>query len=359
MPCASTVGIGIIGIVTLVLAYEANIKLENQNTLITIQNELAEAQRRSSLNIELSSIMNTIESQLAKPTKIDIKKPDDFKKGHKTGVYKLNEITNSRIIAISQSLKPYRALSDYGELNYSASVAELRNLLSFKNANFFTKRINTDDFLEKEYLSPERGQLLVALSKSRIILEGSGGLGALSLFHNSDLRRVNLRKSDLRMTQLDYSNITYGQLDYTIFDNASIRYGKLMNVKGTHTRFKGSDISRSDFSKATLFYANFAGSLALDATFKYTQLAHADFTKADLEGVSFENANLQGATFKDVVGSEKIRNIKGALILGLKDAPAGFVDWALSEGATLDSDGYINQLKQSDPEYFYLVSKYK
>ncbi|RUP83565.1 hypothetical protein C7Y69_00810 [Alteromonas sp. KS69] len=355
---ASSVGIGLVGIITLVLAYEANIKLENQNALIIIQNELSEAQRRSSLNIELSAIMNTIETQLADKERENVDKPDDFKRGHKPAVYAINDITESRIIAISQSLKPYRALTNYGERNYASSVSELLSLSRFDSDNFFTDSVDINSFLEDEYLSPERGQLLVAISKSRIIFEGVGGIGQLSMFDSADLRRANLRRADIRQAQMDQSNLNEAQLDYAIFDSAQLQSAQFIEARGTHTRFRNARIPRADFSRAIFFSANFSETYSLDTTFTKTQLIQANFAGAMLKGVSFEGANLDGASFANVIAPFDIRNIKGALITNLQDAPEGFVEWAITQGATLDRDAYIDQLKAEDPEYFFLVSQH-
>ena len=61
-------------------------------------------------------------------------------------------------------------------------------------------------------------------------------------------------------------------------------------------------------------------------------LTGADFTGADLAGASFVNADLSNAELRDIRW-EQIANLKNVNIFGVKDAPNGFVDWALKHGA--------------------------
>ena len=350
-----TAGVGLLGLLTILLAYEANLKLENQNTLITVQNELSEAQRRSSLNIELSEIMNEVNNELADQEICSGDKPSGFKKGHKLGCYKLGRVTESRIVAISNSLKPYRSLVDTSKVVSDSSVAELKNIFSFSSKKFFTNSYDIDDFLELQYLSPERAQLVIALSKLRIKIDGTGGLGQLCNLNYSDLRRTNLRKADLRDAQLDHSNFNNARLDYVVFDGASMEEGRFENAAGTSARFENSDLFRSLFDNANLPQVSFKGAFLVDATFVGADLIHADMSGANVSGSNFTDANLQGANLEGLQNYEDIASINGALIADVVAPPVGFVEWALSKGAQLDSDAYIRAKKEKDPERYYRV----
>jgi uncharacterized protein YjbI with pentapeptide repeats len=352
----TTAGLGAVGLLTIVLAYEANIKLENQNTLITVQNELAEAQRRSSLNIELSEIMNEINKELSEKENIPKPiRPEGFKRGHKLGKFILSNVTSSRIVAISHSFKPYRSLIDTNNLIDKSSVQEIKKLLSLKANNFFTSKYNVDDFLSESYLSPERGQLLIALTKIKIKLEGVGGLGQLSNFHYSDLRSANLRKSDIRSVKIDFSDLGNTNLDYAIFDEASMEGVSLNKARGTHTRFVSSDLFRASFDNSTFPSANFKDAFLVDASFKHADLMQANLSGSNVEGVDFEGVNLEGANLEGILNYKKISSIKGALVLNVQNPPEGFIDWAIKGGAHLDSSLHIEESKRKNPERYYRV----
>lgn len=107
---------------------------------------------------------------------------------------------------------------------------------------------------------------------------------------------------------------------------------------------RGSDFTLADFGDANLSSANFRESTLHGASFQGAQMDGADFFGADLSGSDFSeaslaDADLQGANLSGIVW-EKIENLSGANIAAVKNAPAGFVAWALQRGAVqIESDG--------------------
>ena len=81
--------------------------------------------------------------------------------------------------------------------------------------------------------------------------------------------------------------------------------------------FRESDLSRVSFQGATLDDSDLTG---------------ADLTGADLTGASFVDADLTNADLHDIHW-EHIAKVKNANLLGVKNAPAGFVEWAMKHGA--------------------------
>jgi hypothetical protein len=92
-----------------------------------------------------------------------------------------------------------------------------------------------------------------------------------------------------------------------------------------------------DFSDGNMRSANFRDSNCRGASFRGASLDDADFSGADLSGADLSGATLASADLRaaDLRGIEwsKIANIKGASIAGIKNAPEGFVAWALKNGA--------------------------
>ncbi len=104
----------------------------------------------------------------------------------------------------------------------------------------------------------------------------------------------------------------------------------------------------ADFSNADLRSTNFRGSNLEQVFFQGTSLEGSDLTGADLAGADLTDASLADAdlTGADLRGVrwEHIANIKNANILGVKNAPTGFVEWALKHGAKSQDAG----TRQSD-----------
>jgi hypothetical protein len=116
---------------------------------------------------------------------------------------------------------------------------------------------------------------------------------------------------------------------------------------------KNANLLRSDFSAADLRNSNLAGvdfTLAIlnSANLREAVLDHARFVQADLGNVDFvgsslvgvdfsgatlDEADLRGADLKDIQW-QRARSIRGAHVAGVKNAPAGFVEWALKNGAS-------------------------
>ncbi len=120
---------------------------------------------------------------------------------------------------------------------------------------------------------------------------------------------------------------------------------------------RGANLTRSDFSSADLRNADFA---SVDFTFadlnsanlrgahlEYAKLMQADLRGSDLNGSSLVNADLSGASLDDADLSsadlnhivwQHLGSVKGANIHQVKNAPEGFVAWAMSRGAVDSSE---------------------
>jgi Pentapeptide repeats (9 copies) len=100
---------------------------------------------------------------------------------------------------------------------------------------------------------------------------------------------------------------------------------------------RNSDLKSANFASANLRYANFRGSNLQDASFidadmKDVDLSGSDLSRADLGDADLSDADLSNADLKDV-GWRQLKSIKGANIARVKNAPQGFVEWALKNGA--------------------------
>ena len=250
-PTVTFVAISGLSLLTLFLAYEANVKLENQNTLLLVQNELQESQRRASLNIEISSIMQQINIEREKSNLKSLKDSQHKKKGHKVAPYTLSDITAARIASISRSLRPYRILkTDRVDLN-SFSVTDFWDEEKRISS---TKRLKTSDFLETEIRSPEREQLMTALATMRISFSN---IGRNSNFDFCRFNDFDFSKGDLRTIRMSNSSLNHCNLSYTIFDYGILKGTNFNSIYGTSLSFIGSELNNSNFSYASINNTSF------------------------------------------------------------------------------------------------------
>jgi hypothetical protein len=100
---------------------------------------------------------------------------------------------------------------------------------------------------------------------------------------------------------------------------------------------RGSDLTGADFAYADLHAANLRGSDLEHASFEHANLNEADLVGSDLAGARFDGADLGGVDLRHAdlrdVQWQQLKNIRMANIAGAKNAPAGFVAWALKNGA--------------------------
>ena len=98
-----------------------------------------------------------------------------------------------------------------------------------------------------------------------------------------------------------------------------------------------SDLRSADFTNANLHFANLRESDLENASFQSADMTNADLWGCNLAGARLDDADISGADlrFADLrnIQWKQLKKVAGANIAGVKDAPEGFVDWALKNGA--------------------------
>lgn len=193
------------------LVKDQNRLVRTQTEKLQQQNILSESERRSSLVFLMSNILDKMDEELKKNEKRTISK----------------ELI-ARIIALSNSLKPY---------------------YFFENNQ-----------LIKQPLSPERGQLFLAIVKSGIdpIFTQEQILNK-SNFSYSDLREANLRNLNISSVNLSHSNFSEADLYNTAFQGTSL----------SNCNFKNTDLKKAYFSYSDLREVIFDGADLRDATLEF------------------------------------------------------------------------------------------
>jgi len=100
---------------------------------------------------------------------------------------------------------------------------------------------------------------------------------------------------------------------------------------------RNGDFRASDFMGANLHSGNFRNSNFSAAKFQDADLGEADFcfanfSAANLAGATLDGADL-GSTDLSNIRWQDIKSIKGASLQDVRNAPAGFVEWATQHGA--------------------------
>jgi hypothetical protein len=141
---------------------------------------------------------------------------------------------------------------------------------------------------------------LQELNEDRVPLVGVDVSGAF-------LQGLHMEKANLARANLNSADVRNAVLPSIDFSDASLR----------SANFRDSNCRGASFHGATLDDTDFSG---------------ADLSGADLNGASLANADLRNADLRGIDWAH-IANIKGANIAAGKNAPEGFVAWALKNGA--------------------------
>ena len=236
--------IGIFAIVFSVALYSATLlqvrKVDDQNKLITVQNNLAEASRRSSLIFLFGNVLDRLSEEL----KSEGNKERD-----------LSTELVGRIAALAQAFKPYRFIEE--------------------------------GFLIKAPLSPERGQMIVALYNSKLSEQSYFDIFNSTNLSNADLRDATLHKANLSESKMINANFFGANLI-----SANLQQGDFTNANFQYARLDNSNISIANMTRADLRFANLRGigDNFLGVNMIGAKLRNAEITKDDWNKLLKESA---------------------------------------------------------------------
>jgi hypothetical protein len=117
---------------------------------------------------------------------------------------------------------------------------------------------------------------------------------------------------------------------------------QLPNARLLRANLSEADVRNSNLRSADLSYASLRGANFRESNLSSAILGAADLSDGDFCGANFTNSNLTGAMLDaadlgnaDLTGIvwQQIRSIGKANVAGVKNAPEGFVTWALKNGA--------------------------
>lgn len=147
------------------------------------------------------------------------------------------------------------------------------------------------------------------------------------------------------LEELNYDRVSLIGVDVSgaFLQGVNLSAARLLRSDFSGVDARNSDLHAADLQDANLHSANFRQSNFQRASLLRAQIDDADFhgadlTEADLSGAILDRADLSSATLK-AIKWKGIRSIKGANLHDVREAPDGFLAWALKRGATQAEGG--------------------
>ena len=169
--------------------------------------------------------------------------------------------------------------------------------------------------------------------------QGKGGSGgrveALQELLEDNVSLVGLDVSDAYLFGV---KLNRARLDRSNFHDTDARDASFQKAKMEFADFTSANLRRGNLAKADLRHADLK-----DADLSGANLAETDLGETDLSRADLRDTDLSRAKWKE------IRGIKLANVYGVRNAPDGFIDWALSQGAVAiqtDDDWYVKLNKE-------------
>ncbi|MEL6945115.1 MAG: pentapeptide repeat-containing protein, partial [Bacteroidota bacterium] len=272
--------------------------IQEQRILLQQQYSLIEKVRNNNQMPLLDNILTHVREELNNP-KVDT----------------LSDELIARISALSYSFEPYYSLEG-------------------------------DSLSEKAY-SPEKGQLLLSLSKMSIDSSSFHRIKLRTSFAHTKLKKANLRGSNLEEAKLEGADLSGADLRKAVLSNTNLAEGNLSGTDLQMANLKGANLKRvnlnwTDMDGAVLDSAYMSGTQLISARLKGASLKGVELRWADLTGVLLTKANLDQA---DIAGSNLKRGIFTNAILS--NADLRYVDFTQADLSHTD-------LSQSDLKFAIL-----
>ena len=266
-----------IGVMALLIALLPTSLMLYQNNLLKIQNKkiqdqtyLSEAARRSSQMFIMGDVLSDINTEI-----------------ESKGFRKLSNTLTGRVVSLSRAMKPYRYL--------------------------------IEDKIIAQPISPERGQLLITLCKSKLnsayfvdeILQESD-------FTKSELMNANLKSTVLREVNLKGSNLAGANLRNVDFRSANLAHTNLRYTDLEDANLNSTDLQSADFTGAYLTHTKLVGANLENAKLDSVKVDRADWLQYIKDELKLKGAQKLFENYRvDSVFYESTSSSKGLMILKL------------------------------------------
>jgi len=141
----------------------------------------------------------------------------------------------------------------------------------------------------------------------------------------------------------DHISLTGVDVSSAFLQGLSLPRANLIRANLSSADLRNADLHQADLTNADLHYANFRGANLERAALDNASLSNTDLSGADLSGARFDYADLTNADLTNAkltgIAWQKIATIQDANLAGVKNAPDGFLAWALQHGAVQNPAG--------------------
>jgi uncharacterized protein YjbI with pentapeptide repeats len=295
------------GLAGTLLLVNQNELLQNQNQLIKNQMSLEEASRRGSLVVLMSNIFDKVDREIERQR-------DTMKVVTDSTKFKLSQSLIGQIAALSQAFKPYRFMEG--------------------------------DTLIGRALSPERGQLLVTITRLPLDTGAIRKIYEQSTFEAADLMGANLSGAFLSGANLSGANLSGASLNgaflsRTSLSGAFLKRANLWNADLKNANLGGAFLSTADLTRANLSGATLNRANLIKAFLDGANLSEVIFGETNLSGASLRGVNLSGTSLRGV-------NLRKALYLTKDQVIKARSLFKCKLPKNID----VAKLKQEKPELF-------
>lgn len=153
--------------------------------------------------------------------------------------------------------------------------------------------------------------------------QGKGGSGGrIDALQELNADKVPLVGVDVSSAFLQGLNLQGANLTRSDFSSADLRNANLSSVDFTFASLNSANLRNAHLDRAKLLQADLRGS----------DLTGSFLMSADLSGAALDDADLSNADLSKIVW-QHLGTVKGANVHEVKNAPEGFVTWAMSHGA--------------------------
>ncbi len=201
--------------------------------------------------------------------------------------------------------------------------SELINRIAILNFTFKPYKILKADSLSSRLLSPERGQMLLILTRMDMDSSSFNSIKRLASFAHADLQGADLSGTDLSgidltAANLEAANLRAARLDSATLEDANLwatqlsesslkkanleratlNWANLTNADLSEARLNGANLSAARLSKARLIMADVTYALLENAFLNESILENTNFSFTSLRYANLSKANLQNAILK-------------------------------------------------------------
>ncbi|WP_226873673.1 pentapeptide repeat-containing protein [Microbispora sitophila] len=191
---------------------------------------------------------------------------------------------------------------------------------------------------------------LTGANLERAQLDGASLEGAI--FSGSNLKWARLERADLRRAILEGATAERVNLRNARLTGVSLRSARLPSAilegidGGGEIDMMGASLIRASLRGAKLGSAQLEECDFFEADLSGADLSGAQLLRAIVTGAILDEVNLERADLSELQGWKEIKSLREARISGIRNAPEGFREWAVEQGA-IDASGRESRQTQA------------